>query len=150
VIEVLYMRRGCPHADGLRDHIEQLVSQHGFDERVEARCIDSDAQARAEHFLGSPTVRINGRDVDPTAGERHAYGLACRIYPRAEGTLPDDWILAALNGMKTRVGRFLSRPTMTARPTGISDGARTAAPGRSQGWPQAIRAATRSAPGRGL
>jgi hypothetical protein len=87
VIEVLYLP-GCPHADGLGDHIEQMVSQHGFHERVVTRCIDSDAQAGAEHFLGSPTVRVNGRDVDPGAGERHAYGLVCRIYPGADGAPP--------------------------------------------------------------
>jgi hypothetical protein len=97
VIEVLYLP-GCPHADGLGDHIEQMVSQHGFHERVVTRCIDSDAQAGAEHFLGSPTVRVNGRDVDPGAGERHAYGLVCRIYPGADGAPPDEWILAALKG----------------------------------------------------
>jgi hypothetical protein len=87
VIEVLYLR-GCPHADGLGDHIEQLVSQHGFHERVVTRCVDSNAQAGAEHFLGSPTVRVNGRDVDPRAGERHAYGLACRTPGVEGGTAP--------------------------------------------------------------
>jgi hypothetical protein len=68
VIEVLYLR-GCPPADGLVDHIEQPVSRHRLDERVVARCIHSNAQAEAEHFLCSPTVRVNGRDVDPTAAE---------------------------------------------------------------------------------
>lgn len=97
MIEVLYLR-GCPHADGLVDHIEQLVSQHRFDERVVARCIHSDAQARAEHFLGSPTVRVNGRDVDPKARDRHAYGLVCRTYPGAAGAPQDEWVLAALQG----------------------------------------------------
>jgi hypothetical protein len=101
VIEVLYLP-GCPHIDGLGDHLEQLVSRHGFHEPVVVRRIDSDAQARAEHFLGSPTVRVNGRDVDPGSGERHACGLVWRIYPGGEGTPPDDWILAALNGMKAR------------------------------------------------
>ena len=96
MIEVLYLR-GCPHANGLVDHIEQLVSRHRFDQRVVTRCMHSDDQARAEHFLGSPTVRVDGRDVDPTADEQHAYGLVCRTYPGHTAGPPDEWILAALN-----------------------------------------------------
>jgi hypothetical protein len=95
VIEVLYLR-GCPHVDGLGEHIEQLVNQHGFHERVIWRCIHSDAHAQVEQFLGSPTVRVNGRDVEPAAGQRRGYGLACRIYPGAAGVPSDKWILGAL------------------------------------------------------
>jgi hypothetical protein len=51
-------------------------------------------------FLGSPTVRVNGRDVDPDAVDRTDYGLKCRIYrpdhPGESQLPPEEWIRAAL------------------------------------------------------
>jgi hypothetical protein len=61
-------------------------------------------QAERERFLGSPTVLIEGRDVDPRAGQRDDYGLKCRIYQTASGLAglpPDEWILAALADRKS-------------------------------------------------
>jgi hypothetical protein len=36
-----------------------------------------------ERFIGSPTIRIDGVDVQPTAQE--PYGLTCRVYHRRDG-----------------------------------------------------------------
>lgn len=52
-----------------------------------------------ERLLGSPTLRVNGHDVEPAADEPTDYGMKCRIYRTPEGLtgLPADrWILAAL------------------------------------------------------
>jgi hypothetical protein len=49
------------------------------DDSVRLRLIDSHEQAVAERFLGHPTVRIDGMDVDPTAGDRTEYAFACRL-----------------------------------------------------------------------
>jgi len=53
----------------------------------------------AAAILGSPTVRVDGRDVDPQAEERRDYGLSCRVYRTERGLagLPDArWLRAAL------------------------------------------------------
>lgn len=50
-------------------------------------------------FLGSPTVRVNGRDVEPGAEERTDYVLACRVYRGEAGFSgqPDErWVREAL------------------------------------------------------
>ena len=52
-----------------------------------------------EGFLGSPSVRINGVDVDPTAAGRTDFGLKCRVYRSDEGHSPlppEHWIRTAL------------------------------------------------------
>lgn len=36
-------------------------------------------------FLGSPSIRIDGRDVEPGADERGGFALACRIYRTLSG-----------------------------------------------------------------
>lgn len=99
MIEILYIE-GCPNHDGLAARVRSLAVGRGMDVPIVERRIHSDDQAEAEHFLGSPSIRVNGVDVDPTAAEDAAFGLTCRVYPGDEGlrsTPPDAWIVAALD-----------------------------------------------------
>lgn len=46
-----------------------------------------------------PTVRVNGRDVDPSSDQRRDHGLSCRLYSGPgglRGTPPDEWVLTML------------------------------------------------------
>ena len=52
--------------------------------RATAR-VDSEADAQAEEFVGSPTIRIDGRDVQPPGDE--PTGLTCRVYRRRDGRI---------------------------------------------------------------
>jgi hypothetical protein len=54
MIEILYFD-GCPNHEGLETRIRSLLTAVGIEEPVTQRRIDSDEQAEAEHFLGSPT-----------------------------------------------------------------------------------------------
>jgi len=61
--------------------------------------VPDDAAAQSERFLGSPTVRVDGRDVEPGADQRTDFGLKYRLYRTEDGFagLPlDDWVLDAL------------------------------------------------------
>jgi hypothetical protein len=96
-IELLYLD-ACPSHQQLLPTVEQLALRSGATLRT--RCIETREAAQSERFLGSPTVRVNGVDVDPTAPERTDYGLTCRIYRSTAGhsTLPPtQWIRAALH-----------------------------------------------------
>jgi hypothetical protein len=100
-IELLYFD-GCPNHDELVPHLRELLAQAGIDTRIDLRCVESLEDAERERFLGSPTVRVDGRDVDPGAEARGDYGMKCRLYTTAEGlrgTPPDAWILDALAGV---------------------------------------------------
>ena len=55
-----------------------LMAQVGVDVPVELRQVESAEAAERERVLGSPSLRVNGQDVDPTAGERTDFGLKCR------------------------------------------------------------------------
>ena len=48
--------------------------------------VESDEQARAERFPGSPTIRIDGEDVLP-AGDGEPYSLTCRVYRLRDGRI---------------------------------------------------------------
>jgi hypothetical protein len=58
---------------------------------IEVREVDTEESAERAEFIGSPTIRVGGRDVQPPV-EGEPTGLACRIYRRRDGRsspLPD-------------------------------------------------------------
>jgi hypothetical protein len=76
-IELLFLD-GCPGHERLLPLVRELAkSTHA---ELVLRRIDTPEHAEQERFLGSPTVRVDGRDVDPHAGDRTDYGLKCRLY----------------------------------------------------------------------
>ena len=96
VIELLYFD-GCPGHQQLQPTVERIAAETGA--RLELRQVETPEAAEREHFLGSPTVRVDGTDVDPTATDRRDFGLKCRIYHSTEGISPlppDRWIRSAL------------------------------------------------------
>ena len=96
-IELLFFD-GCPSHERLLPLVRELAA--GTGRELVLRRIDTPEQAERERFLGSPTVRVDGSDVDPGARERTDYGLKCRIYRSEElgqsPLPPAEWIRAAL------------------------------------------------------
>ena len=95
-IELLYLE-GCPGYRQLRPSVERLAAESGATLRL--RRVASPEAAERERFLGSPTVRVNGTDVDLSAPQRTDFGLKCRIYRTEAGSSPlppERWIRAAL------------------------------------------------------
>lgn len=104
VVEILYFD-GCPNHEVARALVEQVGTELGIDPTI--RCIEvPDAEAaERERFLGSPTIRVAGRDVEPGAEQRSEYGFTCRVFRTAAGLgpVPDrEWIASAL---RQAVGR---------------------------------------------
>lgn len=97
-IEVLYFD-GCPSHEALLPRLRELLARACVDAVIElVRVEDADAAERAR-FLGSPTVRIDGEDVEPGAAERTDFGLKCRLFATPDGLrgMPaEEWVLAAL------------------------------------------------------
>lgn len=94
-IEVFYFD-GCPNHAPTVERVKQMAVALGVQEKVEEIKVTSLDQAQQLRFLGSPTVRVNGVDIDPSARQRTNYGLSCRVYSRVSGVPPDDLIMAAL------------------------------------------------------
>jgi hypothetical protein len=88
-IELLWWR-GCPSWERALAELRDEVGALGLDPgSVEVREVADDDDAERAQFVGSPTIRIDGRDVQPT-GE--PVGLTCRIYRLRDGRvspLPD-------------------------------------------------------------
>lgn len=97
-IEILVFD-GCPNAQPARELVERVAGELDITPAVETVVVrEADTAARAR-FLGSPTIRVNGRDVEPGAEERRDYVVSCRVYRTRDGLSgqPDEsWLRAAL------------------------------------------------------
>lgn len=100
MIELLYFA-GCPNHDTFLPHLRELLRRLGEHRPVQLIDVTDDRSAQQHRFLGSPTLRIDGHDVEPDADQRTNYGMQCRIYYTVNGPAgapPDAWIVSALNG----------------------------------------------------
>jgi len=103
-IQLLYFD-GCPNHETLLPRLRAILAAEAVDEEVELRRVESLEAAERERFLGSPTVRIDGDDVEPGAGERTDFGLKCRLFRSdagASGVPPEEWITAAIRARAKR------------------------------------------------
>lgn len=97
-VEILYFDE-CPNYRRTIELVEDLLAERGLDAELRVTRVESPEAAVAARFLGSPTVRVNGADVEPGADARTDYVLACRVYRAAAGTsgIPHPaWIADAL------------------------------------------------------
>jgi hypothetical protein len=97
-VEILYFE-GCPNLDATRALVERVADELELQPRVELVNVPDTGAATSLRFLGSPTVRVDGRDVEPGVAERREFALACRVYGSEHGFSgqPDEvWIRHAL------------------------------------------------------
>lgn len=78
-IEVLYFE-GCPNHLPTLERIHEILREEHCDAEVREVRVPDVETAHKVRFLGSPTVRVNGHDVEPTAKDRRDFGLMCRRY----------------------------------------------------------------------
>jgi hypothetical protein len=97
-VEILYFE-ACPNHQPARALVERIAAELRVEPEIHVVEV-SDADAAIQlRFLGSPTVRVNGRDVEPGAEERGDFVFSCRVYRGELGFSgqPDaGWIREAL------------------------------------------------------
>jgi hypothetical protein len=82
-VEVLYFD-GCPTYEMATKTLREVLAEEGMEAEVHLVAINTDEEAQRLRFPGSPTVRIDERDLFP-APEREAWRLGCRVYATPEG-----------------------------------------------------------------
>src|SRR5829696_3380697 len=92
-VELLWWE-GCPSTEkALADLREAMTALDLDPSSIAVREVATDEAAADEGFIGSPTLRIDGRDIQPPADEPAA--LTCRVYRLRDGRYsptpdPDD------------------------------------------------------------
>ena len=83
---------GCPHADAALRMVEGVVKRLGPGITVERVDVSTTERAAELGFLGSPSIRVNGADIEGREGA--AGGLCCRTYQNGAG-VPPEWLIEA-------------------------------------------------------
>jgi hypothetical protein len=94
-IEVLYID-GCPHFPATIDAVKKCLGQLGLTSPITEMNVSDRATAVSIGFLGSPTVRIDGLDIEPSARHRTSFGMMCRTYEGSGGVPSEDLIRKAI------------------------------------------------------
>ncbi|MFJ2033692.1 thioredoxin family protein [Streptosporangium sp. NPDC087985] len=82
-IELLYFA-GCPNWQLAQERLSKaLTVADRSDLVVNLYAVETDEEAQALRFPGSPTIRIDGHDPFPSAAR--TYGLTCRVYTTPDG-----------------------------------------------------------------
>jgi len=84
-VELLWWE-GCPSYPETLADLRGVLAEEGVDAEVELVEVESDEQARAERFPGSPTVRLDGVDAIPPP-ETEPFSLTCRVYRLRDGRI---------------------------------------------------------------
>ena len=83
-IEIFYFA-DCPNSVPAFERVRAaLESQHILAEVRMVEVYDQE-EAAAYRFLGSPTIRVDGKDVEREARSRRDYGFMCRTYSTPSG-----------------------------------------------------------------
>ena len=97
-IEVLYFD-GCPNHKPAVERVRQVLKEEGLSAEILEVTVSGPAIAQELGFLGSPSIRVNGLDVEPEARRASAYGMMCRTYAvngRREGLPSHEMVRQAI------------------------------------------------------
>lgn len=78
-VEVLYFQ-GCPNHQPAVEQVRRAVSEEQVSTLVEEVEVKDADMAQQIGFLGSPTIRVNGLDIEESARTARGFGLSCRTY----------------------------------------------------------------------
>ncbi len=100
---ILYFA-GCPNHPPVVEMVKRVVAEHRLSATIEEVDVAPE-QVGGLRFLGSPTVHVDGVDIEPAARTRTDYAMSCRFYGTPDGLPPKAMLMQALGvvGVSTRV-----------------------------------------------
>ena len=93
-IELLYVAN-CPNHVVALERLRTILSVESAQTPVREVLVSDAAMAESLKFPGSPTIRINGHDVEPQSAQT-SFGLACRLYSDGSGVPSQQTLRAAI------------------------------------------------------
>jgi arsenate reductase len=90
-IELLFFE-GCPHADPARNLLREVAAALCPAAQLAEVNVTSPERAKAVGFLGSPSIRVAGRDLEGLPSPSDAT-MSCRVY--GDSGVPPRWMIEA-------------------------------------------------------
>jgi copper chaperone CopZ len=122
-IDVLYFR-GCPNHEPTVQRVRDVVDRLGVEAEIDEIEVSREDDPAALRFLGSPTVLVDGVDIDPAQREGVIYGFGCRTYGGA-GAPSEAMVEAAI---REAAGGDTGRGEAHGPAAGASDGGTSSGP----------------------
>jgi hypothetical protein len=91
---------GCPNYEPAVARIQKVLASEALQAEVHGVAVSSDAEAKVLLFSGSPTVRVNGHDVEPNHAS--SPGLSCRLYANRSGVPSEEILRIAISEAKNK------------------------------------------------
>jgi hypothetical protein len=85
-IDFLYFE-GCPNAAPGRAMLDRVLAELAIDAKVNEIEVADAADAARQRFPGSPTIRVDDRDIEPAAREDATFSFSCRLYGTGDSSL---------------------------------------------------------------
>lgn len=101
-VELLYLPN-CPHHYEALDLVRDVLKIEGITAELMETRISDYQEAIERSFPGSPTLRVNGRDVEDVDCAQLAVGFACRTYRVdgiSRGVPPRAWLVRAVRAAR--------------------------------------------------
>lgn len=102
-VEVLYVAE-CPSHPAVVKLVRDILAAEGVETKINEVLVRDEEMASELKFAGSPTIRINGRDVAGESRDLQSFALSCRLYrgSKQAGLPPAEMIHRAV--LKARQG----------------------------------------------
>lgn len=85
-IEFLFWE-DCPsHPDAMK-RLREVMAELALDAPIDEMDVRTEDDAGRLGFPGSPTIRVDGQDIDPAGAAQMTPGLTCRIYRLEDGRI---------------------------------------------------------------
>lgn len=84
-ITFLYFE-GCPSHEVALSRLQQVLQEEGIEAEIEFVEVESEDQARRLHFIGSPSIWVDGEDILPHT-DQEVVGLSCRVFVLEDGRI---------------------------------------------------------------
>jgi hypothetical protein len=76
---------GCPSHSDARQLLGEVLAEMGLAIPIQVVEVPTEEDAERLEFPGSPTIRVNGVDVDPEGAALMETALTCRLYRLEDG-----------------------------------------------------------------
>ena len=84
LVEIL-ITEDCPNEDAAIHLVGMAAELIGVAPRLRLTEVADLNEAEQHRFVGSPTIRVNGRDIAPPAEGQEEVSLSCRVYGTTRG-----------------------------------------------------------------
>jgi hypothetical protein len=103
----------CPHRDATLAAVQAAMAEAGIEGEPQVVSVGDYEQAKTLRCFGSPTVRVDGVDVEYGDREPEEFTTGCRYYNSPEGWVPvprKELVLRGIDTAKRRAERA-ARPS---------------------------------------